>query len=128
MTSNKLPCASRGKARAIALLLIGQLFLSLGLPTRNTARANTSDGGPSFPAATFSAPALLNHEELISVYNPNCPPAALLPKLNTLLSTPFLSNMAISPQGGTDLSRSDVLGEFIRVGLCNIQRGMGIEK
>ncbi len=70
------------------------------------------------------APELLTYDELVQLYEQETPPAALQDKLNLLLTTPFVSNAA-SARGVTPLlPRAAKLGQFLRVGEWNIERGL----
>ncbi|MFN2501251.1 MAG: endonuclease/exonuclease/phosphatase family protein [Pyrinomonadaceae bacterium] len=65
--------------------------------------------------------AFFNYAELADLYNRGGNTFELESRLDRLLITPFVSNENAAP---SDLSRSDVLGEFIRVANWNIERGI----
>ena len=68
-----------------------------------------------------SAPELLTFDELVQLYQQQTPEPQLQAKLNTLLTTPFVSNRAnVHPLKPT----SPQFGRFLRVAQWNIERGL----
>lgn len=113
---------------AVALLLIGVLFVNSPLLLNETAKSDRRVGESLLRVASYSAPEMLNYDELVEVEKYGSPPAALQLKLNTLLNTPFISNEAYLKEGAPKLSRNHQLGQFIRVGLWNIQHGLNLDQ
>jgi endonuclease/exonuclease/phosphatase family metal-dependent hydrolase len=90
---------------------------------------------PVFAAATdppaltdYSAPDVLSYDEIASLTRPADLDADLSVKLDTLLSTPFISNGAHASGITPALSESERLGKFIRVGFWNIERGVRLDE
>lgn len=79
----------------------------------------------SAAAADLGSNAPLSYSELTSLYD-NTLSIELEARLLRLLNLPFVHNAAQGPIG-PQLSRSDQLGEYIRVALWNIERGIEYE-
>lgn len=75
-------------------------------------------------ASARQAPPLLTYNELVQLYEQTVPPEALQNKLNSLLSTPFVSNAASSRGVKPLVPSSPAIGQFIRVVAWNIERGL----
>ncbi len=76
--------------------------------------------------AKTSAPAFFSYEELNTLYKQDALPQELKNKLNNLLTTPFVGNLAAGKTPIT-FSKSARLGEFLRVAHWNIERGLEYE-
>ena len=85
-----------------------------------------SDGGPAGNTGNYSAPETPTYEEILQTARSSNISAALKVKLNTLLTTPFVSNEAAADD--IALSRNDKLGSFIRVGSWNIEHGITLDQ
>jgi endonuclease/exonuclease/phosphatase family metal-dependent hydrolase len=94
-----------------------KLFLSSLLVLSLFTVANAQKNGPQ----------LLTYEELVQLYEQATPNQELQTKLNTMLTTPFVSNSA-SDRGVKPLKPgSNALGQFLRVAFWNIERGLEYE-
>lgn len=82
---------------------------------------------PVAAAARQQAPELLTYEELAQLYEQETPPEALQNKLRLLLTTPFVSNAATARGARPLLPSTAKLGQFLRVALWNIERGLEYE-
>jgi endonuclease/exonuclease/phosphatase family metal-dependent hydrolase len=79
----------------------------------------------SVAAEDLKPAAVLSYSELTELYEGEALSPELEGRLARLLSVPFVSNGASSAV--PDLSRSPELGEFIRVALWNVERGLEYE-
>ncbi|HEV7746474.1 MAG TPA: endonuclease/exonuclease/phosphatase family protein [Pyrinomonadaceae bacterium] len=75
-------------------------------------------------AGAQQPPQLLTYNELVQLYEQKVPPEALQNKLNSLLTTPFVSNAASSRGVQPLVPSSPDLGQFVRVVAWNIERGL----
>jgi endonuclease/exonuclease/phosphatase family metal-dependent hydrolase len=73
--------------------------------------------------AHFVGPGALTYEEIAEIGRASSPPARLVPRLQALLTTPFMSNKSYNTDSPPRLQESDGLGRFLRVGQWNIERG-----
>lgn len=73
--------------------------------------------------AHTSAPEFFTYSELTELYENELLPQSLKEKLDHLLTTPFIDNSFVGPADNA-LSKSQKLGEFLRVAHWNIQRGL----
>lgn len=80
-------------------------------------------GGASAAAQT-AGPALLNYEELVSLYGRKDPPEPLRRKLNLLLTTPFVNNEASAAGVRPLLPELARVGRTLRVVQWNVERGL----
>ena len=71
-----------------------------------------------------SGPALLTYDEIIQLYQHDVLPAPLSDKLQTLLTTPFVSNRAFESGVRPLKPVSPETGKFLRVVEWNIERGL----
>ena len=71
--------------------------------------------------AQTQAPELFTYAELLQLNETRNPPEALQVKLDRLLTTPFVSNVASGP---VQLPKTPQLGTFVRVAQWNIERGI----
>lgn len=124
MVLTKLPYGLSTKKRLVFLLLTSFLFANVPLVSLRAAKADKPLGEPLPVFITYNAPASLTYNELIEIDGPSDPPAALKEKINALLTTPVISNENYVGGVAPELSRSAQLGEFIRVGFWNIERGL----
>lgn len=104
------------KGKRVRDLIGGSLFKSLLIAL--VLAANISAG-------TGTAPTLLSYEELTALYEKKLP-EPLEHKLQRLLTTPFVDN-SHAPAEAPRLRRSAELGEYLRVALWNIERGLEYE-
>jgi endonuclease/exonuclease/phosphatase family metal-dependent hydrolase len=118
-----LSCPPGGSARRAATsvrqILILALVFNMGVTAQN------SPG----PVATRSAePALLNYDELVTLYENEKVDPALTQKLDALLTTPFVNNEASS--NGTKPLRPDLegVGPSLRLVQWNIERGIELDE
>lgn len=91
-------------------------------------RASASDVTKESPIAVYDAPETLSYKEIASINSPAGISAALQPKLDALMVSPFISNEAHLSNSTRELSESDKLGEFIRIGFWNIERGLRLDE
>lgn len=87
-----------------------------------------SDGEPSREIKGSHGPDLPTYDEIIQVARSASIPVALKAKLDILMTTPFVSNEASCDEAAPELSRSDKLGHFIRVGSWNIEHGLSLDE
>ncbi len=80
------------------------------------------------PIAVYDAPETLSYNEIASIDSPAGVSAALKPKLDLLMVTPFISNEAHLSNSAPEPQRSDKLGAFIRIGFWNIERGLRLDE
>jgi endonuclease/exonuclease/phosphatase family metal-dependent hydrolase len=75
-------------------------------------------------ASAQQPPQLLTYNELVQLYEQKVPSEALQNKLNSLLTTPFVSNAASARGVKPLVPSSPELGQFVRVVTWNIERGL----
>lgn len=75
-------------------------------------------------ASAQQSPQLLTYNELVQLYEQKIPPEALQNKLNSLLTTPFVSNAASARGVKPLVPSSPALGQFVRIVAWNIERGL----
>jgi endonuclease/exonuclease/phosphatase family metal-dependent hydrolase len=98
--------------------IIAVLFLIFGLLS------------PAFSVTAKPAkkvPSLLSYEELTTLYDERKLPAQLESKLNVLLTTPFVENSFEAQKNSLPLKSTPEFGEYLRVALWNIERGLEYE-
>ncbi|HET8677467.1 MAG TPA: endonuclease/exonuclease/phosphatase family protein [Blastocatellia bacterium] len=91
-------------------------------------KANANGGAKESPIAVYDAPETLSYKEIASIDSPVGVSAALRPKLDALMVTPFISNEAHFSNSTPEPRRSEKLGEFLRVGFWNIERGLRLDE
>ncbi|HZI19866.1 MAG TPA: endonuclease/exonuclease/phosphatase family protein [Pyrinomonadaceae bacterium] len=72
-------------------------------------------------------PPALTYDELLTLYDRETPPEPLRRKLQSLLTTPFVSNEATERGTRPAAPRSERLGRFLRVVQWNVERGLEYE-
>ncbi|HEX5736675.1 MAG TPA: endonuclease/exonuclease/phosphatase family protein [Blastocatellia bacterium] len=91
-------------------------------------KASASGVTKESPIAVYDAPETLSYKEIASIDSPAGVPATLKLKLDALMVTPFVSNEAHLSNSAREPRQSDKLGEFIRVGFWNIERGLRLDE
>jgi endonuclease/exonuclease/phosphatase family metal-dependent hydrolase len=104
------------RQRAAILIL---LFLPLIVPASAAHQPEAT--------APFVGPELLTYEELLTLYEQEALHGPLARKLNSLLTTPFVSNEATERGVRPAAPRSEQLGRVLRVVQWNIERGLEYE-
>jgi endonuclease/exonuclease/phosphatase family metal-dependent hydrolase len=107
----------------VAIFLVKSSVITVGATTPREAGA-----GPSGETTGYSAPDLPTYDEIIEAARSDSIPVALKSKLDTLLTTPFVSNEASLDMAEPELSRNDKLSPFIRVGFWNIEHGTSLDE
>ncbi|HSD46987.1 MAG TPA: hypothetical protein VLB87_10190, partial [Pyrinomonadaceae bacterium] len=80
----------------------------------------------SITPAQQSGPPPLSYNDLLALYENDVPPAELAPRLDRLLTTPFINN-SVGLRGPKAGARHDFGKRFIRVATWNIERGLEFE-
>ena len=100
------------------------LLFNASLISINTVGADEKSEGVAAPVNVYSAPDTLTYDEMVQVAKSLDFPAQLKSKLDTLLTTPFISNEAYIGGVTPQLSESDKLGTFLRIGTWNLDYGL----
>jgi endonuclease/exonuclease/phosphatase family metal-dependent hydrolase len=112
--------------RSLVFILTTAMAASILLLPNRTARTDT--GYKESRVGVYEAPQTLSYKEIASIDSPAGVSAALKPKLDTLMATPFISNEASLNTSEREFAKSDKLGQFIRVGFWNIERGLRLDE
>jgi endonuclease/exonuclease/phosphatase family metal-dependent hydrolase len=116
----------KGKTLFFFLILV---FLVKSSATSDGAFArHGTEANPRGESAGLNGPDIPTYDEVIQVARSASIPVAVKAKLDTLLTTPFVSNQDSGEATVAELSRSDKLGPLIRVGSWNIEHGLGLEE
>jgi endonuclease/exonuclease/phosphatase family metal-dependent hydrolase len=122
MPTDKFAWPLRGadlKALCQPVAILALLLLPLFSPARGTPQPSS--------AAPPARPELFTYEELLTLYERESLTGPIERKLNSLLTTPFVSNEAAERGGRPAAPRSEQLGRFLRVAQWNIERGLEYE-
>ncbi|HJQ68774.1 MAG TPA: endonuclease/exonuclease/phosphatase family protein [Blastocatellia bacterium] len=90
--------------------------------------ANILGSTKESPTALYTGPQTLSYNEIASIDSPAGVSAELRPKLEALMVTPFISNEAHLINSAPVLQQSEKLGDFIRVGSWNVERGLRLDE
>lgn len=82
---------------------------------------------PASYSSSVAGPALLNFEELLTLYEHEAPPEPLAGKLKKLLETPFVENGAAARKAQASEVLLPQIGPALRVAHWNIERGTAFE-
>lgn len=130
-------------SRSFSILMIGLLLTGVAPFPIEKSEAGGKSHGVSPGLVHYYAPGTLTYDELTGISKTGKASPSVQPKLDTLLSAPFISNEAYASgaQTGraraeiseteisqTELSQSDKLGRFIRVATWNIERGLQLDR
>lgn len=114
------------KNRSLVFILTAAMVASAFLLPNRTAR--TDSGYKESRVAVYHAPQTLSYKEIVSIDSPAGISAVLKPKLDALMATPFISNEAGLSGSEREFAKSEKLGQFIRVGFWNIERGLRLDE
>ncbi|HYP29832.1 MAG TPA: endonuclease/exonuclease/phosphatase family protein [Blastocatellia bacterium] len=118
----------RLSVRCVLAFILSALFASASLLPGAAAKANDPVADPPTPFTYYRAPETLTYDELLALDGPSGPRPTLLPKVNALLTTPFISNEAYRGDVPPSFAAGGKIGPFVRVGFWNVQRGFHMDK
>ncbi len=123
----KMLFARAAKDRAVGLILLIAFALNPFTSRPVNAVTDGTETRTLRGLVAYNAPDLPSYKELASIDTPSGLTAALRLKLDALLTVPFISNEASLAGAVARVSEDDRLGQFIRVGSWNIERGTSLD-